>query len=184
MAATDKKARTVITTMDEENACILFKVAGVGTVQLDMEKLHPDVLSKAAFIGMYNRLVDATALRKGATAQEKFDELQRLATHYETGTGEWALTRASGGGGHGRKEVVEAMVYVFGIDASTADMRIRALAQKRGVEEKEAVKLFGQSDKVLARINEVRAARVTVDADDLMADAMGDAGADAGADAK
>ena len=174
--AEQKKAqraqRTIITTMDEAEAQIRFAVAGVGTVTLDMTQLHKDVLSKAAYVGMYNRMIDAAALGKDATPREKFDELRRLAEHYMTGTGEWAVTRAASAGGAGRREVVEAMVYVFGIDATTAEMRIKALAQKRGIEDKEAVRLFATSDKVAARISEVRASRATLDADAMMLEAM------------
>lgn len=60
-------------------------------------------MQRAAIHGMIQRISDAAAISrnpetgKPATAQEKFDRMAQLVTHYESGTSEWSRVGQGGG---------------------------------------------------------------------------------------
>ena len=103
---TKAKANSVITHVAGDNA-VTFNVLGVGELTLNFGLLNSAIIQRAAMHGMIQRISDAAAISRDpetgepATAQDKFDAMQRLVAHYESGTSEWSRRAAPGEGNKG-----------------------------------------------------------------------------------
>lgn len=94
------KSNSVIS-YGEDGDVLVFTVLGAGEVRLDMSKVHPDIVTEAAFYGMKQRIADAAAIpfaKNGryATAEEKHAAMSRLAAYYESGASEWRRVSEAG----------------------------------------------------------------------------------------
>jgi len=105
---TKAKANSVIThSISPSGDELAFDVLGVGVLRFDLTAVHGDIRHHAFVHGMIQRISDAAAISRDpetgepATAQDKFDAMQRLVAHYESGTPEWSRRAAPGEGNKG-----------------------------------------------------------------------------------
>lgn len=102
---TKPKANSIITHAIADQT-IMFNVKGLGTIALDMTRLHPAIMQKAAIHGLIQRISDAAAMSRTddegriipeATLNEaKFEAMSALVNHYATGTSEWSRVSEAG----------------------------------------------------------------------------------------
>lgn len=103
---TKAKSNSVITHQVNGNN-ITFTVLGVGNLVFNTSKAHPDNHYQAQIHGFIQRISDAAAIPRdpetgeSASAQDKFDAMQRLVDHYESGTPEWSRRPVAGEGKSG-----------------------------------------------------------------------------------
>ncbi len=165
---------------------VTFEIKGQPSLILNMSKLHPDVVRRAACVGMAQvRIIDAAAVSRAdsdgtiRTSSEmlelKRSKMADLIDHYMTGTSEWNRKRAAGGGAS--KDVsgitLQAMKRVWP-DKDCEGLAFR-MEQKRGISRREAYAVFAQTREVAAAIAAIKSERSNVSADDLLAE-MDDAG--------
>jgi len=176
-----KRANAVVQVLEtllgylKTTTTLTFKVDGVGQVVLNMKALHPDILTRATFHGMKQRISDAAAIPcdpvtgKPASPAEKFAAIQALVEHYNTGTAEWNRARGEGGVSRtGQTMQAFANVYTDG-DVGRAEVMMDKFATKRGIDRKAALKIWAGADKIIDEVARMRAAQPsTVDADELL----------------
>lgn len=105
-----KENQTVKPVIAPDFSTVSFEVREMETLVLHMDKLHPDIIRRAACVGFAQvRIVDAAAIP--ATDKDgniipadertkmKHEKMAALIAHYETGTAEWS--RVSEGGAEG-----------------------------------------------------------------------------------
>lgn len=114
-----------------QGTMIRWQVKGAGTLALDLSKCSEKVRERAAVHGMVQRVSDAAAMARnsktGASAspQEKFEAMQRLVEHYQSGTEEWSPQRSGGEGSKGRgvdrdKELLAMALGIHAVDKPAA----------------------------------------------------------------
>jgi hypothetical protein len=158
---------------------VTFEIRGADSLVLDMTKLHPDIIRRAACVGMAQvRIIDAAAVGRddGAggvrSASEmltlKRERMAALVSHYMTGTDEWNRKRAAGGGATKDTSgiTLQAMRRVWP-DKDCEGLALK-LETKRGITRKEAYAEFAKTKEVAAAIAAIKAERATVSADDLL----------------
>lgn len=157
---------------------VTFEILGAPDLVLDMTKLHPDVIKRAACVGMAQvRIIDAAAVSRAdadgnvRTAAEmltlKRERMEALVAHYMTGTAEWTQKRASGSGAKDTSGLtLQAMRRVWP-DKDCEGLAFK-LEQKRRITRKEAYAEFAKTKEVAAAIAAIKAERATVSADDLL----------------
>lgn len=173
-----KENQHVMPVIADDFSSVTFRVKGHSDIVLDMGKLHPDVVRRAAAVGFAQvRIVDAAAV--GMTDDEgnilpeadriamKHANMLALVEHYQTGTAEWS--RVGGGGGGGRSITIEAISRVKGISYDDAKAMIarHADTMHKGDTKKALAHLRGAkavSEAILA-IRAERAPAAKVDAD-------------------
>lgn len=157
---------------------VSFEVKGLPTLTLHMEKLHPSIVAQAAMVGMAQvRIVDAAAIGRtdkdgriipeAERIQAKWDAMQELIAHYETGTDEWSR-RASGDGAARTSLAIEALAEIKGVTVEKAREQLEAYAQKNHMgDTKAALAYLAQGERMQKKILEIRTRRVQpkVDAD-------------------
>jgi len=158
---------------------VTFNVRGHKPLVLDMDKLHPDIVKRAACVGMAQvRINDAAAI--GRTDKEgriipdadrtamKYEAMKRLVEHYMTGTAEWAQRVAKGKGDAGQTSLtLRALAMVQGVDVETMRERVEANAEKRGVTVRAYLAKVATSEAVRRKMDELRGP-AAVDADDML----------------
>lgn len=157
---------------------VTFEMRGMPDLVLDMAALHPDVIKRAACVGMAQvRIIDAAAVSRAdsdgniRTAAEmlelKRERMEALIDHYMTGTAEWTQKRAGGGGAKDTSGItLQAMRRVWP-DKDCEGLAFK-LETKRGITRKEAYAEFAKTKEVAAAIAAIKAERATVSADDLL----------------
>lgn len=164
------KSNSVITHTPGPDS-ITFNVVGAGSVKLDMSKLHEDILMRASYHGMIQRISDAAAIGrdpetgKSASPADKLAAMTALVEHYHTGTSEWS--RVGTGGGPKGGFLFEALVRMY--PAKSAD-DIRTWLDGQS---KSAQAALRNAPKVAAIINDIRAERMIgtdIDADALLSE--------------
>lgn len=176
MNDTTKKRSNATVTMAQTDTTLTFNVLGAGSISLNLAAIHPDVLARAAIHGLKQRISDAAALPcnpdtgKPASPSEKFESLSALVEHYNTGTAEWARTRAAGEGTPRAGKTLQAIANVYKLaDEAAARAYVEGTAKKRGIEYKEALALWKKSDKIREELARMEAAiPAAVDADTLI----------------
>lgn len=164
--------------IDVAAGTVTFAVKGHDDLVLHMDKLHPDIVKRAALVGMAQvRIVDAAAV--GMTDDEgniipeddrialKHSRMAALVEHYETGTAEWSRV---GTGGGGRSITVEALArVVFAGDYERAESAVADYAAKKfDGDTKKALAHFREGKRVMDAMAAIRAERTgpaKVDAD-------------------
>ena len=76
---------------------ITVAVYGHEPIILYRHQLDEIVLEKALFHGLKQKLIDAAALPKGSTNEERYEEIARVADNLRAGL--WSSVRAAGSGG-------------------------------------------------------------------------------------
>jgi hypothetical protein len=134
---------------------------GTDTVlELDLGRLSDKVQVRAMLHGMIQRISDAAALGKGASAADKAQAMQRLIEHYSTGTEEWGVRREGGAGGGGRSSIVYAAIAeVHGIGIEDAKARVASLAERKGVKVADMLRTLAAADKVAEVVRRIEGER-------------------------
>ena len=157
---------------------VTFEVRGGTPIVLDMTKLHPDIIKRAACVGMAQvRIIDAAAVSRDDGAggvrsvaemlELKRERMEALIAHYMTGTAEWTQKRAGGAGTKDTSGItLQAMRRVWP-DKDCEGLAFK-LETKRGISRKEAYAEFAKTKEVAAAIAAIKAERSTMSADDLL----------------
>lgn len=171
------KANAVIQVQQTEAGNILVAVAGVGSITMDMTKVHADNKAYAAFHGFKQRLVDAAALSRdttnGATASpaDKFAAIKELVDHYEGGSPDWSRQSAGGGAS---SITLEAIATIQGLTYEVAEERVARMADaKFGGDTRKCLAYLRTGAKVAEEIERIRKARMPapkLDADEALAE--------------
>ena len=147
----------------EDFSRVTFVVNDGGeALTLDMGKLHPDIIRRAACVGMAQvRIVDAAAVSRATKdgrvksademMAEKRENMAALIAHYETGTAEWS--RVQEGGPRGGL-LFEALCEVYGHQKAPSDIR----AWLDGLTDKEQAALR-EDDTIAPVIARIKAAK-------------------------
>lgn len=97
-----------------EGRLVRFSVKGAGELVLDTAKVHELNRERAQLHGFVQRISDAAAMARdsktgaSATPQQKFDAMQRLVEHYQSGSEAWSPARAADGVGRPKAENPQA----------------------------------------------------------------------------
>jgi hypothetical protein len=175
-----KENQHVQPVVDVEAGTVTFRTRGHPDIVLHAAKLHPDVMRRAALVGMAQvRIVDAAAV--GMTDDDgniipeagrialKHERMAALVEHYETGTAEWSRV---GQGGGGRSITVEAIARVRGITYDAAKAETDGFAAKKfNGDTKKALAFLRDGKRVQDAIAAIRAERTKapkVDADSAL----------------
>lgn len=157
--------------IDMDAGQVQFHVRGFDEpLVLEMEKLHPDIIKRAAMVGMAQvRIVDAAAVGVAdddgniIPAEErirmKYDNMKALIDHYQTGTDQWGRTGAGGGSG-ARSITVEAIARVQGCTYEQALEMVDRRAEKAyGGDRKKVLAKLRNAPDVQKAILAIRAER-------------------------
>lgn len=131
-----RENQVVETTMNEDGT-ITFKIGGQ-SVTFNPDKVDATLRVKAELHGWKQRIGDKAAMSrntdngKSATPEQKFAAVKALVDHYESGTADWNLPRAGGGGGKRELDyVLEALANIQGVEVDAMRERVAELAEKR-----------------------------------------------------
>lgn len=178
---TKPKSNSVIThAWDQEAGTITIHVVGAGNVVLDLNKVHPDNVTNAAYHGFTQRLSDAAAISRDpatgrpATPEAKLAAIQAIADHYMSGALEWKRTGAGGGRAQAGVTLRAIADVRFGGDLASASASVDRMAEKHGLDRRAVLARLAKSPEVIRRVAEIRAAGA-VSAVDLL-DEMDDMG--------
>lgn len=171
---------------------IIDVIAGTVTFQtkgyaddlvLHMNKLHPDIVKRAALVGFAQvRVVDAAAVEltdedgNVIPAEDRIatkrENMARLIAHYETGTDQWTLRVGMGGG---KSITIEAIAEIKGVTYEQAQEWVADYATKGKDDKGKAFKdqkaclaYLRKGERVARKVEEIRAKRTPapkVDAD-------------------
>ena len=165
-----KQTSVISVTRDEVLKQMVFTVAGAGLtadspdehLTLDLSLLHRNILSRAAFHGLEQRVRDKGALgfnaetKRYATPREKFLAMQAVVSHLNSGAAEWELRTAQ------RSEnslLAEAMALAF--PEKTAEQIAERIASWSAADKKKALTLpeiKKAADAIIARAADPKAA--------------------------
>lgn len=164
-----KENQHVKPVVDVEAGTVTFQVKGHNDIILDIAKLHPDIVKRAALAGMAQvRIVDAAAVGmaddEGNIIPEaerialKYTRMEELVNHYHTGTSEWSR-KGTGGGGFG-SITVEAIARVLGREYAEAEAEVEKYAEKKfGGDTKKALAHIRRGGQVAKAMQDIRAER-------------------------
>jgi len=196
-----KDNQQVAPVVADDGMTVTFHVAdGLDPIVLHMDRLSPEILRRAACVGMAQvRIIDAAAVPatdadglivpRAERLALKRERMSALVAHYETGTTKWNRRRAratgagagAGAGDGGAGLTILALMRVYGNTAEQAEATITRTMEKKGLDRKGALKLWASTDKVAAAIAEIKAERAragasaaNVDADALALEMMGE----------
>jgi hypothetical protein len=178
MANTTEQSRQISPEISDDLNTITFNIRGAQPLILDMMKLHPDIIRRAACAGMAQvRIIDAAAVARsdgagGVRSDAEMLELKRermaaLIDHYMTGTDEWTIKRSAGGGVPKESGLTLAAMKRVWPDRDPEDL-ITGIMTKRMIDKKAALALFAKTKEVAAAMAAIKAERATVSADDLL----------------
>lgn len=196
MATETKKANSIITTSipNPEDTfevtiklpkVLRFKVLDQGDVDLDLPKVSKENVAYAVIHGFGQRIPDAAAIGttdkdgmvipKAERTRIKFEKMNEVCVHYESGTAEWDRRAESGGGGS-RSLTLEAIAKVKGVEYAEAERlaQVHADMHFEG-DRKKALAHLATGKRVAEAMSEIRAERdlrkagtVSVDADEAL----------------
>lgn len=173
--ATGKKRANAVVQVGMVGDKMLFTVAGVGVIELNIPNIAPANRAKAELHGWKQRVSDAAAIPcnpdtgKPATPAEKFAAMSAIVEHYNSGSADWSIKRAEGGRDTGAI-VVQALANLKGKSIEEMARQIGELAARSGVEPAAIIKRLAGNADVIREVAAIRAARVGVDADDLLSE--------------
>lgn len=185
MAREMKANQHVQPVVDVAAGTVTFNVKGYDPIILHADKLHADIMRRAALVGMAQvRIVDAAAVGMADDEGNIIPEADRIAlkhkrmaelvSHYETGTAEWS--RAGTGIGGGKSITLEAIARIKAVEYDQAEAWVAEYAASgkddkgRGFEgdTKKALAYLRQGKRVAETIEAIRAERMPspkIDAD-------------------
>ena len=182
------KSNSIVTHEVTEAGMILFQVKDAGAFTFDPAKASASIMKRAAIHGFIQRISDGAATGKrdektgvAFTAGDKFDRMQRIAEHMESGTDNWNLVVASGGQTEGGLVILAIVRAKLAEDVNSADQLVTRLMAKRGIERKDALNVWSSTGKVAEALAAIRAERAMmkaksadVSAEDLLAEMEGE----------
>lgn len=119
-------AKTPTVEVKMDGGLILINVLGAGSLTFNPLKAHHAVRDYAAFHGFKQRFVDAAAMSRDtetgapASPQEKYEAIEALVEHYESGTDKWSRVAEAGPkGGY----LFEALCRVYGHKKAPSEIR-------------------------------------------------------------
>lgn len=146
-----KENQSVKPIINMEAGIVTFEVKGHPAIVLHLDKVHPDNIRRAGFVGMaQTRIVDAAAIGRTDDKGNIIPEADRIATkharmlklveHYESGSPEWNVKGEGGFAPSGliialcamqpKRDPAEIREFVKGLSA----------AEKKALQESEVVK--------------------------------------------
>ena len=149
---------------------LVWTYPGIGEVEFDPSKASATNRARAMMFGWKQRLQDAAALEAGpdgkVSPRAKYDEMKRMAEHYEQGGEEWNLRAAAPTGP--ASYVTQALIALgtyAGKDVSTAEKAnafVKAVADEpklglKGQVGKARTWLESHSKQIREKIEELRA---------------------------
>lgn len=151
----------------DDFSSVTFKVEGHPDLVLDMNKLSPEIVRRAACVGMAQvRIVDAAAIGaadkagniipKDERIAKKHAQMAALIAHYESGTTEWSRVKTAGPKGG---FLFEALCKLYGHMKAPSEIR----AWLDGLSDKEQAALR-EDDTVKPVIEAIKAAVVKPEA--------------------
>jgi hypothetical protein len=146
------------------NSTTLHLMFADGTsIVIDSGELNADILQQATMHGLKQKLVDAAAMSKGATIDEKYEAVLDVAERLRAG--EWNKKREAGEGGGNGGLLFRALCELS--PAKSPDS-IRAFLAEKSNEQKSAMRAV---PRVAAAIDRLRASKVNAeDGESLLAD--------------
>lgn len=165
-----------------------FTVLDTGVVETDLSKWSPVCLGTALVHGVNQRLPDGAAIgrtdKDGEIIPEperrriKYEKMNELAVHYESGTEEWNRKPSGGGEGSGKSLTIEAIARWKGIDYEAAEALVEKHAEIHKMDIKGALAFFRTGKKTKAAMQEIRDERAKakgpeVDPDSLLEEIEG-----------
>lgn len=176
-----KTNQTVKPIISEDGMRVTFEVRGHEAIVLDMTKLHPSIVARAAAVGMAQvRIVDAAAIsRQDSDGNIRTDEemadlkhaaMKELVAHYMTGTDQWGMRAAGGGGAKSEGSlIIRAVAAVQGVSPETMREKLEALAEKRQTTVRKLLNALATQDAVAREMAKLRAAATSaVDVNGLL----------------
>jgi hypothetical protein len=163
MATELKSNQSVQPIIADDFSGVTFKVRGMPDLPLNMNKLHPDIIRRAACVGFAQvRIVDAAAVSRNKKdgslksdaemVEEKYERMAALIAHYETGTAEWSRVAEAGPtGGY----LFDALCKVYG--HMKAPSEIRAWLDKLSEKEQAALR---EDDSIAPVIADLKRAKM------------------------
>lgn len=157
--------------INELTNTITFAIGDGGeALVLDMSKVHPAIIARAALVGMAQvRIVDAAAVGaadKDGTIRTPAERMalkrQRMAAliaHYESGSDQWSIRATGGTSAPDVGITMEAVSNVMGWAMSDTAAKLDKLAEKRGVERRKLLADLATDEKVAAEMDRIRAER-------------------------
>lgn len=147
-----RKSNSVVTTQRLESGALQFNVLGAGSLTFDFTQASEANRAHAEVHGWVQRISDAAAMGrdeetgKPATPAEKLARMRSRVEHYESGSPDW---RIAGAGGGGQSEIVLAFQRVKNIasyEMARESIERHAVAKGRAYEEQ--LKIFGAAREI------------------------------------
>ena len=170
--------------IDLANNKVIFDIAdGQESLVLNMDKLHPDIIRRAALVGMAQvRIIDAAAIGsadkdgtiipRSERLRMKRERMEALIVHYESGTAEWTRKASGGGTGGERSITIQAIARVKSVSYAEAEAMVQRTAERAfGGDTKKALAHLRTAEAIAEAIRAIRAERTTstgINADDLL----------------
>lgn len=164
---TEEKVKSnSVVTVARDNGCLVFRVRDAGEVRFDPDKVSAENRARAMYHGFEQRIRDRAAINRDtetglpATPAVKFAELKRMVEHLESGTTDWELRKAAGGGVRGDGTYLARALVRIGkaADVTDGERMIDAFAEKKygGDRKAASAALVGQAS-VKKAIGELKA---------------------------
>jgi hypothetical protein len=170
MTTVKPKANSVVSTLLDGRTLVFSVKHGeeVLTTRLDISKLHASICEKALIHGLKQRVSDRAAIPfdaktgKYASPLEKFQAMDGLVQHLNSGTEQWDMARVAGDG-IGRSYLLNALCELYATrtrEDLAAWLKTLTDAQRKALE---------LNDRVKPKIEAQRARVVQdIDTDDLL----------------
>lgn len=164
----------------EDGMSIEFQLRGMPSLKFDLRKVSEINRNRAAAVGFADvRIVNAAAISRNAPdgsvrsstemLRLKREKMEALIQHYESGTTEWRVKRATGDTTRDTSGItLRAMRRVW--PDKDCEAMVWRLEQKRGISRREAYAEFAKTRQVAEAIAAINVERATVDSDDLRAE--------------
>lgn len=167
---------------------ITFTVLGAGQLVLDMLAVSEENRLYAAMYGLVQRVSDKAALScdkatgKSATPQDKFEAMEGLVQHLNSGSKEWNMVRAGGGGAKVKvwldEDIIEAHAAIGSVTAEEAETKLLRWATAKGQALHDYLQAAVKAKAIGIELARIERSRIvpTLDADEELAKFMaGDA---------
>lgn len=173
--ATGKKRSNSVISVAIDGEDMIFRVLGQPDLILKTGNANSQLRERAMFHGFKQRVSDAAAIPadpttgRPASASEKWEAMKQIVDHLNSGASEWNVKRAEGGRDTSGL-VMHALANLKGKTITQLETQLGQMAAKSGVEVKDLLKKLSQSADIIREIAAIKAARVNVDADAMLAE--------------
>ncbi len=177
---TKPKSNSVVTHRRLDDGRLEFTIVGAGKFEFDPARASQANRERAMIHGWLQRITDAAAIPRdketgaSATPDAKMARMKALAEFYEGGGVEWNMKagpRVVVAKGPDVGKIIMAMIRAGLVpDVDTANGRLTALAEKRGITREAAAELFERTPQIIDALAAMAKEVVSVSIDDLMGD--------------